>query len=78
MSLRHEGQALPLEKSALAQRLPAAAGKPLVLVHGLCYTPVYLHYNSGLHTSVNGRQLAGLLEWLLAAWQQPKKQKINK
>ncbi|MEO6322662.1 MAG: hypothetical protein ABIR56_18430 [Polaromonas sp.] len=34
MSLRHEGQALLLEKSALAGHLPAATGK-LVLVHGL-------------------------------------------
>lgn len=35
MSLRHEGQALLLEKSALAGHLPAATGKLLVLVHGL-------------------------------------------
>ena len=101
MCLRHEGRALLLEKSALAERLPAATGKVLVLVHGLCmndlqwrthgaagaltpahdhglqlakelgYTPVYLHYNSGLHTSANGRQLAELLEQLLEAWPQP-------
>ncbi|MDB5932500.1 MAG: hypothetical protein JWR60_4207 [Polaromonas sp.] len=101
MSLRHEGQTLPLEKAALAQRLPAATAKVLVLIHGLCmndlqwraaslpqslqpaqdhgellaaelgYTPVYLHYNTGLHISDNGRQLAGLLEQLLAAWPQP-------
>ena len=99
MSLRHEGQALPLEPAALAQRLPGATAKVLVLIHGLCmndlqwraaasasqpaqdhgallaaelgYTPVYLHYNTGLHTSDNGRQLAGLLEQLLAAWPQP-------
>lgn len=100
MSFRHEGQALPLEKAALAQRLPGATGKVLVLVHGLCmndlqwrthgasgslhpahdhglqlanelgYTPVYLHYNSGLHTSINGQQLAVLLEQLLQAWPQ--------
>ncbi len=101
MHLRHEGQALLLEKSALAARLPAATGKLLVLVHGLCMndlqwrtavaagtltpahdhglalakelgcTPVYLHYNSGLHTSTNGQQLADLLEQLLRAWPQP-------
>ncbi len=97
MSLRHEGQALPLEKAALAQRLPGATAKLLVLVHGLCmndlqwrsesaagphdhgqqlahalgYTPLYLHYNTGLHISANGRQLAGLLEQLLRAWPQP-------
>ncbi len=31
-------------------------------------TPVYLHYNSGLHISTNGRALAGLLESLLHEW----------
>ena len=36
MSLRHEGRALALEASALAQALPQATGKLLVLVHGLC------------------------------------------
>ena len=101
MSLRHQGESLPLEKAALAQRLPAATGKVLVLIHGLCmndlqwrthaaagaprqehdhglqladalgYTPVYLHYNTGLHTSSNGQQLAALLEQLLQAWPQP-------
>lgn len=99
MSLRHEGRPLQLDKAALAQRLPGATGKILVLVHGLCmndlqwrpgdaaglqhgqdygqqlarelgYTPVYLHYNTGLHTSVNGGQLATLLEQLLQAWPQ--------
>src|SRR5665647_870215 len=126
MSFRHEGKSLPLEKAALAQRLPGATAKLLVLIHGLCmndlqwrpgiywgqtpiflrrhashpkgqplaekiwaltpknpsghgellaqelgYTPVYLHYNSGLHVSDNGRQLAELLEQLLRAWPQP-------
>jgi hypothetical protein len=95
MRLRRDGLALPLDRAALAQHLPAATGKILVLVHGLCmndlqwraaagrpdlgeqlaqalgYTPVYLHYNTGLHTSVNGGQLATLLEQLLQAWPQP-------
>ena len=95
MSLRHHGQTLMLEKSALAQALPQATGKILLLVHGLCmsdgqwtatgpdghrhnhgdtlaqalgYTPVYVHYNTGLHTSINGQQLAALLEELIRAW----------
>ncbi len=34
-------------------------------------TPVYLRYNSGLHTSVNGRELAQLLERLVAVWPVP-------
>ena len=35
------------------------------------YTPVYLHYNSGLHISTNGRQFADLLEALTREWPQP-------
>jgi hypothetical protein len=41
------------------------------LAQELGYTPVYLHYNTGLHTSVNGGQLASLLEQLAQAWPQP-------
>jgi pimeloyl-ACP methyl ester carboxylesterase len=37
----------------------------------LGYTPIYLHYNSGLHISENGRALATLLEALVGAWPQP-------
>jgi len=42
-----------------------------VLARELGYDCLYLHYNSGLHTSTNGRALAGLLEVLLAQWPQP-------
>ena len=42
-----------------------------VLAKALGYTPVYLHYNTGLHTSINGQQFASLLEELLKAWPQP-------
>ena len=35
------------------------------------YTPRYLHYNSGLHISTNGRAFAELLETTLAAWPVP-------
>lgn len=42
-----------------------------VLARELGYTPVYLHYNSGLHTSINGRGFAGMLEVLLREWPQP-------
>ncbi len=38
------------------------------LARDLGYTPFYLHYNSGLHTSTNGRTFAGLLEALLEQW----------
>jgi hypothetical protein len=35
------------------------------------YTPVYLHYNSGLHVSTNGLAFAGCLEQLVQAWPRP-------
>ena len=35
------------------------------------YTPVYLHYNTGLHVSENGRLLADLLETLFHQWPVP-------
>lgn len=41
------------------------------LAQALGCTPVYLRYNSGLHTSTNGRELAALLERLVAAWPVP-------
>ena len=42
-----------------------------VLAKELGYTPVYLHYNTGLHTSINGQQFAVQLAQLLNAWPQP-------
>ncbi|MCC7288418.1 MAG: alpha/beta hydrolase [Burkholderiaceae bacterium] len=41
------------------------------LARELGYTPVYLHYNSGLSVSTNGRILAPLMERLLDAWPVP-------
>ncbi len=38
------------------------------LARDLGFTPVYLHYNSGLHISENGRALAHQLERLLDQW----------
>ena len=35
------------------------------------FTQVYLHYNSGLHISTNGRAFAALIEDLLQAWPVP-------
>lgn len=34
-------------------------------------TPIYVHYNTGLHISTNGRALADLLAQLAAAWPVP-------
>jgi pimeloyl-ACP methyl ester carboxylesterase len=39
-----------------------------LLATELGYTPVYLRYNTGLHTSENGHELARQLEQLLAHW----------
>jgi pimeloyl-ACP methyl ester carboxylesterase len=41
------------------------------LARDLGYTPVHLHYNSGLAVSTNGRVLAQQLERLLDAWPTP-------
>jgi pimeloyl-ACP methyl ester carboxylesterase len=41
------------------------------LARDLAYTPVYLHYNSGVHISANGRALAELLETLVQLWPVP-------
>ena len=41
------------------------------LARDLGYTPIYVLYNSGLHVSTNGRELAALLERLVAAWPAP-------
>ena len=41
------------------------------LAQALGFTPVYLHYASGLHVSTNGRALANQLEQLLAQWPHP-------
>jgi len=41
------------------------------LARDLAYTPVYLHYNTGLHISTNGRAFAEQLETLLRLWPVP-------
>ena len=41
------------------------------LARDLGYTPIYLHYNSGQHISINGRALAHQLERLLEQWPSP-------
>jgi len=46
------------------------------LARDLGCTPVYLHYNSGLHVSTNGRAFAGLIEVLLEQWPVPVKELI--
>jgi PGAP1-like protein len=41
------------------------------LARELGWTPVHLHYNTGLHVSTNGRALAGLLEKFVGEWPVP-------
>ncbi len=41
------------------------------LLASLGWTPVYLHYNTGRHISLNGQELADRLETLLQAWLMP-------
>lgn len=41
------------------------------LAAALNYTPVYLRYNSGLHTSRNGRELSVRMEQMVAHWPLP-------
>lgn len=41
------------------------------LARDLGYTPLYLRYNSGRHISTSGRELAAVLEALVAAWPVP-------
>jgi hypothetical protein len=41
------------------------------LERDLGFTAVYLHYNSGLHVSTNGREFAKMLDALAAAWPVP-------
>lgn len=41
------------------------------LARDLGYTPLYLHYNSGLHVSTSGRGLDEVLEALVRAWPVP-------
>ena len=65
----NELQWTPGEPSAEGDKATADIGATLAAELG--YTPVYLRYNTGRHTSQNGRELAGMLEQLLAHWPVP-------
>jgi len=93
MAMRVDGSALDLSGPSLADQIPHATGRILVLAHGLCmndlqwcrndhdhgqalardagFTPVYLHYDSGLHVPVNGRRFDALLDDLVQRWPVP-------
>ena len=65
----NELQWTPGEPSAEGGKATADIGAALAAQLG--YTPIYLRYNTGRHTSQNGRELAGMLEQLLAHWPVP-------
>lgn len=50
------------------QRLGQVASHGDALHSTLGYSPVYLRYNSGLHTAQNGRELSAQLEQLVTHW----------
>ena len=58
-----------LQQNALHKGYGVDHGEALASALG--YTPVYLRYNSGLHTSQNGRELSTLLEQLATYWPRP-------
>ncbi len=58
-----------LEQHALDRRHVVEHGQAVASARG--DTPVYLRYNSGLHTSENGRELSALLEDLTTHWPVP-------
>jgi pimeloyl-ACP methyl ester carboxylesterase len=49
-------------------------GFVMALARTLGYAPVYLRYNTGLHTSSNGRTFAALTEALFEQWPEPLKE----
>jgi len=58
-----------LQSHALHKGHEIEHGKALAAALG--YTPLYLRYNSGLHTSQNGRELSDQLEQLVTHWPTP-------
>lgn len=57
MRLRHDGHALTLSRDALAQALPEAGGKLLVMVHGLCMNDLQWRYNGHDHSALLAHKL---------------------
>lgn len=57
MQLRQHGRPLPLEKAALAAVIPAASGKLLILVHGLCRCDLQWRRGNHEHGAALARDL---------------------
>jgi len=78
MTLRYQGNALTRDDPVCMNDLQWQAKQDeTVHDHGealaaaLGYTPVYLRYNSGLHTSINGQELSAELEHFVEHWPVP-------
>ena len=59
------------KRPATHEGAPKASDHAGALADQLGYTPVYLRYNTGLHTSQNGHALAQMLEQLVTHWPVP-------
>lgn len=55
MTLRRDGRPLPLDRAGLADALPAATGRVLVLVHGLCMSDLQWTWNGHDHGAALAR-----------------------
>ena len=58
-------------RSALQQNDATVVDHGETVASTLGYTPIYLRYNSGLHISLNGRELSAQLEQLISHWPTP-------
>ena len=57
MALRRDGRALPMQRDALAARLPGATGRVLVLIHGLCMSDLQWSREGHDHGATLARDL---------------------
>ncbi len=57
MQFRSRGKALSLDKTAIQEALPAARGKVLLLIHGLCMNDLQWHRKGHNHGTELGRDL---------------------
>jgi hypothetical protein len=57
MQFRHQGGPLPLTRAGIAARLPAAGGRLLVLVHGLCMNDRQWRHQGHDHGEALAREL---------------------
>ena len=66
-----DSQAMPHTAPSPAPHAGETFDHGAALASALGYTPVYVRYNTGLHTSQNGAELSNLLEQLVAHWPTP-------